>query len=125
MDSPLGSTMADADLSFKKQSIDTKSPSIMQGETAINESEDAIPLRSDLEKRLPAEPPDAPVRPVKGVAWALLCIAVFSAQFLFSLDNTIVADVQPSIVEDLSETEKLPWITVAFELGAVSANLFW
>lgn len=78
----------------------------------------------DAEKSL-VENSNLSPRKVHGPSWALLCIAVFSAQFLFSLDNTIVADVQPSIVEDLGEIQKLPWITVAFELGAASANLFW
>ena len=117
--------MTDTHLSSVQQSSTTKTAKTRQREIALDESEDAIPLRSDAEKNLSVEKPDAPPRPVRGVAWALLCIAVFSSQFLFSLDNTIVADVQPAIVEDLGETEKLPWITVAFELGAVSANLFW
>ena len=74
----------------------------------------------------PAEPGEAESpRQVQGWAWVLLVVGVFSAQFLFSLDNTIVADIQPRIVEELGEIEKLTWITVAFELGAVSANLVW
>ena len=64
-------------------------------------------------------------RQLKGLSWIVLIVAVFSAQFLFALDNTIVADVQPRIIEDLDEITKLPWITVAFELGAVCANLLW
>ena len=79
---------------------------------------------SDTEKA--AEPGDASSpRQIKGFSWTLLVVAIFSAQFLFALDNTIVADVQPRIIEDLWEVAKLPWITVAFELGAVSANLLW
>ncbi|KAI9653648.1 MAG: hypothetical protein M1821_006995 [Bathelium mastoideum] len=65
------------------------------------------------------------VRNMKSYAWALLVGGVLGATFLFAFDNTIVADIQPHIVQDLGEIQKLPWITVAFELGAASANLFW
>ena len=86
-------------------------------------TEDGKPS-SETEKAI-IESSDAPPRPVRGLPWAFLCTAVFSAQFLFALDNTVVADVQSSIVDDLGEIQKLPWIVVAFELGAVSANLLW
>ena len=79
---------------------------------------------TEQEKRA-NQPSTPPPRSMRGINWALLCVAVMSAQFLYALDNTIVADIQPSIVEDLGEIEKLPWIVVAFELGAVSANLLW
>ena len=69
-------------------------------------------------------PADLP-RKTTGFKWILLVIAVLSAIFLFALDNTIVADVQPRIVDSLGEIEKLPWISVAFALGAVSVNLLW
>ncbi|QSZ37759.1 hypothetical protein DSL72_008858 [Monilinia vaccinii-corymbosi] len=68
---------------------------------------------------------DLPVRELKGVLWILVIAAVLSPLFLFALDNTIVADAQPKIVETLGEIEKLPWTSVAFALGAVSINLIW
>ncbi|PQE17061.1 hypothetical protein CJF30_00003771 [Rutstroemia sp. NJR-2017a BBW] len=66
-----------------------------------------------------------PVRQLRGVLWVVVVIAVISPFFLFALDNTIVADVQPKIVDTLGEIEKLPWLSVAFALGAVSVNLIW
>ncbi|KAL9037589.1 MAG: hypothetical protein Q9214_005635, partial [Letrouitia sp. 1 TL-2023] len=62
-------------------------------------------------------------RKLQGIRWALLVVAVVSPFFLFALDNTIVADVQPRILKTLGGIEKLPWISVAFALGAVSVNL--
>jgi hypothetical protein len=44
---------------------------------------------------------------------------------LFALDNTIVADVQPKIVDTFHEINKLPWISVSFTLGAATVNLLW
>jgi hypothetical protein len=66
-----------------------------------------------------------PARQLRGVLWVVVVIAVISPFFLFALDNTIVADVQPKIVDTLGEIEKLPWLSVAFALGAVSVNLIW
>ena len=45
--------------------------------------------------------------------------------FLFTLDNTVVADVQPKTIGSLGPIDKLPWISVSFGLGAVSVNLVW
>ena len=64
-------------------------------------------------------------RQLKGISWVLVVISVLSSIFLFALDNTIVADVQPKIVATLGDIAKLPWISVAFSLGAVSVNLIW
>jgi hypothetical protein len=66
-----------------------------------------------------------PARKVTGISWLCVVVAVLAPFFLFALDNTIVADVQPQVVEDLGEIQKLPWISVAFALGAVSVNLIW
>ena len=69
--------------------------------------------------------PEKPRGDMKQYLWVIVVVAVFSATFLFALDNTIVADIQPAILKDFGEINKLPWITVAFELGAVSVNLLW
>ncbi|KAI0543349.1 major facilitator superfamily-domain-containing protein [Xylaria curta] len=45
--------------------------------------------------------------------------------FLFFLDNTIVALLQPQIVEAFGSIDKLPWVAVSFALGSVSVNLLW
>lgn len=64
-------------------------------------------------------------RAATGTKWVLLVVSVLSSIFLFALDNTIVADVQPKIVNDLGEIDKLAWISVGFALGAVGVQLFW
>lgn len=66
-----------------------------------------------------------PPRDLHGIIWVLVVVSVLSADFLFALDNTIVADVQPSILLDLGEVGKLPWVSVAFALGGVAVNLIW
>ncbi|KAL9122167.1 MAG: hypothetical protein Q9187_001282 [Circinaria calcarea] len=59
-------------------------------------------------------------REIQGIKWVIVVTSILSSTFLFSLDNTIVADIQPAIIEDFGEIEKLPWLGAAFALGAVS-----
>ncbi|KAF1990826.1 MFS general substrate transporter [Aulographum hederae CBS 113979] len=62
-----------------------------------------------------------PPRQIQGLKWALTYVAMLSTTFLFSLDNTIVADIQPSILTSFpGQTQLLPWIGVAFALGSMS-----
>lgn len=66
-----------------------------------------------------------PPRKVTGFKWALVVLSILSSTFLFSLDNTIVADVQPAIVRQFASVDKLSWLPVAFLLGASGTNLLW
>lgn len=45
---------------------------------------------------------------------------MLSTTFLFSLDNTIVANIQPSIIDDFGRVELLPWIGTGFALGTMA-----
>ncbi|KAI9859630.1 MAG: hypothetical protein M1813_006561 [Trichoglossum hirsutum] len=79
-----------------------------------------------VEKSQPQDPKvEEPPRTVKGFAWALVVIAISSSIFLSALDNTVVADVQPAIVERFADIGKLPWLSVAFLLGTVSTIPIW
>ncbi|KAL8833882.1 MAG: hypothetical protein Q9170_004029 [Blastenia crenularia] len=55
-----------------------------------------------------------PVRPIHG--WSV---------FLFSLDQTIVADIIPAIVEHFGSVSKLPWVSVTLLLAAAGTINFW
>jgi hypothetical protein len=68
----------------------------------------------------PATPPQ-----LKPLSWVLVMIALLTSLFLFALDNTIVANVQPDIIDTLGEIEKLPWVSVAFALGGIATDLPW
>ncbi|MCJ1405451.1 hypothetical protein MMC11_008679 [Xylographa trunciseda] len=66
------------------------------------------------------------VRTIRGIKWVFVVAAILSSVFLFALDNSIVADVQPKIIEAFpGSIDKLPWISVAFALGAASTTLVW
>ncbi|KAK7995532.1 hypothetical protein PG990_014305 [Apiospora arundinis] len=72
----------------------------------------------------PVAPYEASPRPIHGWKWAVGYISILSVTFLFALDNTIVAAIQPSILESLGEVQLLAWIGVAFALGS-TAILGW
>lgn len=62
-------------------------------------------------------------RSIRGIRWLLVCIAVFSANLLYGLDNTIVADIQGAVAGTFSEYTQLGWLGVGFTLGSVVFNL--
>jgi hypothetical protein len=70
-----------------------------------------------------AEPPPGPPREIAGWKWIVVVLAIYSSQFLFALDQTIVANVQPVIVEQFDSVSKLAWLSVAFLIGAAGTNL--
>jgi len=57
--------------------------------------------------------------------WVLIVATIISSTFLFSLDNTIIADVQPKIVEAFGEVGELSWLGVAFVLASSSTLITW
>ncbi|KAK1143627.1 hypothetical protein N8T08_006237 [Aspergillus melleus] len=64
-------------------------------------------------------------REIHGISWVLVVMSIISCVFLFALDNTSVADVQPAIIKEFGDLEMLPWISVAFLIGAASTLLAW
>ncbi|KAJ5524144.1 hypothetical protein N7494_010794 [Penicillium frequentans] len=57
--------------------------------------------------------------------WLLIVVTILSSTFLFSLDNTIVADVQSPIIEKFGEVGKLSWLGVAFVLASSATIITW
>lgn len=70
---------------------------------------------------------DTPPRPayLVGWKWFVYMTAIISSTFLFALDGTIVAVLQPGLVEEFGHIEALSWLTVAFLLSATATNLVW
>ena len=79
---------------------------------------------ASAEKAIEPETPKPP-RDVTGFAWALAVSSILATTFLFALDNTITADVQPAIIHRFGSITKLPWLSAAFFLAAAGTNLFW
>ena len=77
------------------------------------------------EKALGTAEPEKSPRNIHGIKWGFAVLSVLASTFLFALDNTIVADVQPAIVERFGDVGKLPWLSVAFLVAAAGTNLIW
>ncbi|PMD26911.1 MFS general substrate transporter [Hyaloscypha hepaticicola] len=81
---------------------------------------------NDTEKQeLDTAADEVPPRDITGWKWGVVVAAILSSTFLFALDNTIVADVQPVIVTRFNAVSKLSWLSVAFLIGAAATNLVW
>ncbi|KAG4419109.1 hypothetical protein IFR04_007705 [Cadophora malorum] len=81
-----------------------------------HDSSRATALNADLED----EADSGPVRSVVGVKWYLAYASILSTVLLFAIDGTIVADIQPAIIDTFGEVDKLSWIAVALSLGTVA-----
>ena len=57
-------------------------------------------------------------RAVRGFRWFLVCVAIFSANILYGLDTTIVADIQGAVSETFDDVSQLGWLGVGFTLGS-------
>ncbi len=62
-------------------------------------------------------------RTVRGIRWILICAAIFSANILYGLDTTIVADIQGAVSETFGNVTQLGWLGVGFTLGSTVAIL--
>ncbi|KAG8533219.1 uncharacterized protein KY384_002002 [Bacidia gigantensis] len=102
------------------------------GKDAANSTSPAVSSKSsengesrDTEKATGTRGAEKPPRDIHGIKWGLAVFSVLASTFLFALDNTIVADVQPAIVESFGDVSKLPWLSVAFLVAAAGTNLVW
>ncbi|KAI4868811.1 hypothetical protein F4820DRAFT_444727 [Hypoxylon rubiginosum] len=69
----------------------------------------------DVEKRGSAEA-DTTERPSPNlIRWFLVCVAIFSANILYGLDTTAVADIQSAVLETFDN------VAVGFTLGKAFA----
>ncbi|TGJ87606.1 hypothetical protein E0Z10_g1085 [Xylaria hypoxylon] len=68
---------------------------------------------------------DVPYRKLKGISWAIAFVALASSTFLYSLDNTVMANVRPSIIETFGRIDLLPWLSVSYPLGELGSNPLW
>lgn len=84
--------------------------------------EKSSPSRSSSpQQALTAE--DEPQRKITGARWAAFVISTLTAIFVYSLDNTIVANIIPVVVNDLNGVDKLPWLSVGFMIGGMATIL--
>lgn len=92
--------------------------------TCTTDEEAAMEKRQESTSDAPEATATSP-REFHGLSWFLVIVSILCSTFLFGLDNTIAADVQPAIIERFNSVNKISWVSVAFMMGAGSTNLFW
>ena len=104
---------------------ESSTPNATSGTPSFSGQNDSDLVLVVDEKAAPIDPSQhvSTVRPIHGYWWVLAMVAVYVTAFLYGLDTTIAADVQPAIVESLGGIEKLTWIGVGFPLGSVASIL--
>ena len=55
--------------------------------------------------------------------WFLLMSAILLGLFLFALDNTILADIQPKIVTEFNSVDRVAWLAVAMMIPTLAMML--
>lgn len=85
----------------------------------INQDE---PNPTSPSKELPgqSEPPRK-----QPIVWIFFIACIVSSPFLFGFDLIVVGTMQPKILEQLGEVDKLSWISISYALAAISTTLLW
>jgi hypothetical protein len=119
-------TMSSSALSPRPLSpLDASSPgqtSIEEASRANNEKSGVLSeaqLQNDTENEARFE------RKLKGLSWFLVILAILSPTFLYALDNTVMANVRPSIIDTFGHIDMLTWLSVSYPMGEVGGNPLW
>ncbi|EJP61707.1 MFS drug efflux transporter [Beauveria bassiana ARSEF 2860] len=90
----------------------------MVSHSCPGKTDEGIRVASDTLEGQTEPPPPSP-RDIHGFRWVLAVVAVVSSILLYATDNTIVATIQPSIIEDLGDQHLLPWVSVGYMIGGL------
>ena len=102
----------------EKEEIHSESDSSAAPDLTTTDAEKVAPTETDQDSTASVF-----VRRYKGWSWLLVCAATYSSAFLYGLDTTIVADIQPFAVEQFGDVENLGWLGIGFPLGSVATIL--
>ena len=62
-------------------------------------------------------------RTIHGWKWVATATSLYVGALIYGLDSTIVADLQPALVEQYNEFESLTWAGTGFPLGSFCSIL--
>ena len=82
-----------------------------------------LPADKSSDTESVSNPAQNSTRSITGFRWFLVCVAIFSANLLYGLDTTIVADIQAAISENFNNVSQLGWLGVGFGLGSTVSIL--
>ncbi|ROV90081.1 hypothetical protein VMCG_09794 [Cytospora schulzeri] len=81
------------------------------------------PNRSSLTEASDGTTGASEKRHINGLRWLCFVISSLTSIFVYSLDNTIVANIVPTIVSDLDAIDQLSWLSVGFMIGGMAMVL--
>lgn len=96
--------------------------SLVDPRHANNEKNDVL---SEAQNQSDSDNEPHSERKLKGTFWFLVIVAVLSPTFLYALDNTVMANVRPSVIDTLGHIDMLTWLSVSYPMGEVGANPLW
>lgn len=99
-----------------KEAVSVQAPDFVMAQALSDRDGDNL---AQIQPAMPKKPRD-----MSQLSWVCVVISLLASMFLFALDNTVVADVQPSIINTFGNVDELPWISVGYALGAIALNLF-
>lgn len=63
--------------------------------------------------------------PLSTLWWTILCSSLLLAEMQASLETTMTADLQLTIINTFGEVSKFPWVNVTYSLALGSSCFFW
>ncbi|EED18319.1 efflux pump antibiotic resistance protein, putative [Talaromyces stipitatus ATCC 10500] len=103
----------------------SKEKDYQQSNSHLNNSNDDLQRSNPTDFSPATTEADVPPRDINGWKWCLTLVSILASTFLYALDATVVADLQPVILQELGGIQELPWLSVAFLLSATATNLLW
>lgn len=88
-----------------------------QSPHSLEKAGDPPDLQADAEEPFP--------RDITGWKWAVVAFTLCSSIFLYSLDGTIVAVIQATIVTEFDALNDLAWVNVGFLMGGTAFTMVW
>lgn len=62
-------------------------------------------------------------RTIHGWKWVATAASLYIGALIYGLDSTVVADLQPALIEQYNEFESLTWAGTGFPLGSFCSIL--
>lgn len=62
-------------------------------------------------------------RTIHGWKWVATAASLYIGAMIYGLDGTIVADIQPDLIEQFNEIESITWAGTGFPLGSFCSIL--
>ncbi|KAK8121883.1 HC-toxin efflux carrier [Apiospora sp. TS-2023a] len=91
----------------------------------MNREKDGVEKQQQQPPTIPQTETEPLPRDITGWKWAVAAFTLCSSIFLYSLDGTVVAVIQATIVNEFDSLNDLSWNNVGFLMGATASNMVW